>query len=275
MELLGSWRPYKARPAPDEPVGSRFEHGTMQHELLAGFVAAVEYVESIGWEAIVARERSSASASSPACRRRDALRPRRRWRAACRPFCFNLPGRTPEDVAVALAERDVAVWHGDYYAIEVMRRLGLDGAGARGDRPLQHRRGGRSPPRCRRGAGLEASSSSAARGSSGVRRSRRRSSAATRSRSSTGGDWPELFPDLEQLRGDRDGGLAPLEGRRWDAVVDPSGYVPRVVRASAELLAGNVEHYVFVSSISVYATLERGYDEPRRWPSSTTRRARR
>ena len=56
-DLLESWRPYKVRPAPDEPVGSRFEHGTLQHELLAGFVAAVEYVESIGWEAIRHRER--------------------------------------------------------------------------------------------------------------------------------------------------------------------------------------------------------------------------
>jgi 2'-hydroxyisoflavone reductase len=43
----------------------------------------------------------------------------------------------------------------------------------------------------------------------------------------------ELYPDVEQLRGDRDGGLDVLRGRRWDAVVDTSGYVPRVVRASA------------------------------------------
>jgi 2'-hydroxyisoflavone reductase len=64
---------------------------------------------------------------------------------------------------------------------------------------------------------------------------------------------PGLFPDVEKLRGDRDGGLQPLQGRRWDAVIDTSGYVPRVVRASAELLAPNVRQYVFVSSISVYA----------------------
>ena len=63
---------------------------------------------------------------------------------------------------------------------------------------------------------------------------------------------PELFPEVEKLRGNRDGDLAALEGREWDAVVDPSGYVPRVVRASAELLADLVGHYVFVSSISVY-----------------------
>jgi 2'-hydroxyisoflavone reductase len=70
---------------------------------------------------------------------------------------------------------------------------------------------------------------------------------------------PGLFPDVEHLRGDRDGGLAPLEGRSWDAVVDPSGYVPHIVRDSAQLLAGAVEQYAFVSSISVY----HDYREPR------------
>jgi 2'-hydroxyisoflavone reductase len=64
---------------------------------------------------------------------------------------------------------------------------------------------------------------------------------------------PELFPEVEKLHGDRDGDLSALDGRSWDAVVDPSGYVPRIVRASADLLARNgVEHYVFVSSGSVY-----------------------
>jgi 2'-hydroxyisoflavone reductase len=73
---------------------------------------------------------------------------------------------------------------------------------------------------------------------------------------------PELFPDAEKLRGDRDGGLAALDGREWDAVIDPSGYVPRVVRASAELLRGAVGHYVYVSSISVYSEpQEPGFDE--------------
>jgi 2'-hydroxyisoflavone reductase len=73
---------------------------------------------------------------------------------------------------------------------------------------------------------------------------------------------PELFPEAEQLRGDRDGDVAALAGREWDAVVDPSGFVPRVVAASADLLAGAVGHYVFVSSISVYAApTEPGLDE--------------
>lgn len=73
---------------------------------------------------------------------------------------------------------------------------------------------------------------------------------------------PELFAGAEKLRGDRDGGLGALEGRRWDAVVDPSGYIPRVVRASAELLSGAAGHYGFVSSISVYGSYRTpGFDE--------------
>jgi len=73
---------------------------------------------------------------------------------------------------------------------------------------------------------------------------------------------PDLFPDVEKLRGDRDGNLDALRGRRWDAVVDTCGYVPRVVRASAELLADAVSYYTFVSSLSVYAaTRQPGTDE--------------
>jgi 2'-hydroxyisoflavone reductase len=64
---------------------------------------------------------------------------------------------------------------------------------------------------------------------------------------------PDLFPEVERLTGDRDGKLDALRGREWDGVVDTSGYVPRVVRQSAELLRDAVGRYVFVSSISVYA----------------------
>jgi 2'-hydroxyisoflavone reductase len=64
---------------------------------------------------------------------------------------------------------------------------------------------------------------------------------------------PELFPEAEKLRGDRDGGLDELRGRNFDAVVDTSGYVPRIVRETIDAL-GDVGHYTFVSSISVYAS---------------------
>ena len=62
-----------------------------------------------------------------------------------------------------------------------------------------------------------------------------------------------LFPEAGQLRGDRDGRLDALADGEWDAVVDPSGYVPRIVRQSAELLSSRVGRYCFVSSVSVYA----------------------
>ena len=72
---------------------------------------------------------------------------------------------------------------------------------------------------------------------------------------------PGRFPDLEQLHGDRDGHLEALAGRKWDVVIDDSGYVPRLVKDSATLLAPNVGHYVFVSTISVYADLGKPVDE--------------
>ena len=63
----------------------------------------------------------------------------------------------------------------------------------------------------------------------------------------------ELHPGAERILGDRDGGLAALAGRRWDAVVDLCGYVPRVVGASAGVLREAAGHFTFVSSISAYA----------------------
>ncbi len=63
---------------------------------------------------------------------------------------------------------------------------------------------------------------------------------------------------VEQLRGDRDGNLDALRGRRWDAAIDVSGYLPRIVRASVELLAPAVAHYTFISTVSVYASVESG-----------------
>ncbi|HLW47746.1 MAG TPA: NAD-dependent epimerase/dehydratase family protein [bacterium] len=64
---------------------------------------------------------------------------------------------------------------------------------------------------------------------------------------------PNPTLDVERLVGNRDGDLEALRGRRWDAAVDVSGYVPRIVRASAEMLAPAVQHFTFVSTASVYA----------------------
>lgn len=63
------------------------------------------------------------------------------------------------------------------------------------------------------------------------------------------------FSDVEELHGDRDGNLTALEGRRWDAVIDTSGYLPRVVQQSAELLKDSVRHYTFISTLSVFADM--------------------
>lgn len=69
---------------------------------------------------------------------------------------------------------------------------------------------------------------------------------------------PGLFPQIEQLHGERDGGLAALEtGVAWDAVIDTSGYVPRVVGASCRALRERCDSYLFVSSISAYADVSR------------------
>jgi cysteine desulfurase family protein (TIGR01976 family) len=130
-ELLERWRPYKVRPAPDEPIGARFETGTLPHEALAGFEAAVAYLEEVGWSGIAAHERELGErllAGLP-----DTVRlygpPTMEGRVST--FAITVPGLTPVQAATHLGERDLAVWHGDYYAVEVMRRLGLDDGAVR------------------------------------------------------------------------------------------------------------------------------------------------
>lgn len=71
----------------------------------------------------------------------------------------------------------------------------------------------------------------------------------------------DLFPQLEHLQGDRDKDLSALKGRKWDVAIDTCGYIPRHVRMTTELLADAVEHYSFISSISVYKKFEPGVAE--------------
>ena len=63
---------------------------------------------------------------------------------------------------------------------------------------------------------------------------------------------PDIFPNVKTLIGDRDSDLDTLKRRKWDAVIDTSGYVPRITRKSAEFLSGRCGQYVFISSVSVY-----------------------
>jgi selenocysteine lyase/cysteine desulfurase len=129
-EVIERWRPYKVRPAPDEPLGKRFETGTLQHELLAGFVAAVEYVESIGWDAIRAQERALGERFLDGLPERYTLYGLPTMEGRVATFAFNHPELSAREIATRLGERQIAVWWGDYYAVEVMKRLGLGEDGA-------------------------------------------------------------------------------------------------------------------------------------------------
>jgi 2'-hydroxyisoflavone reductase len=71
----------------------------------------------------------------------------------------------------------------------------------------------------------------------------------------------ELPPEVEQLIGDRNGQLDALKGRKWDVIIDNPTTLPVWVRDAGEILKGNVERYVFISTISVYAATSKGADE--------------
>jgi cysteine desulfurase family protein (TIGR01976 family) len=124
-ELLERWRPYKVRPAADEPLGHRFETGTLPHELLAGFVAACEYMTSVGIDAIVDYERELGTRFLEGLPERCRLYGLPTMDGRVPTFCFNVEGLTPMEAATRLGERGFAVWRGNYYAVEVMERLGL------------------------------------------------------------------------------------------------------------------------------------------------------
>jgi cysteine desulfurase family protein (TIGR01976 family) len=128
-DVLERWRPYKVRPAPHEPVGRRFETGTLAHELLAGFIAAVEYVDSVGWDEIRAYERTLGERFLAALPEAWTLHGLPTMERRVATFAITHDDLAPDVAATRLAERHLAVWSGDYYAVEVMRRLGLrDGA---------------------------------------------------------------------------------------------------------------------------------------------------
>lgn len=129
-ELLRSWRPYKVRPATDEPVSARFETGTLAHELLAGFVAAVEYIREVGWDSIQTHELALGQRFLDGLPERCTLYGLATMDGRVPTFAFRVAGITPREVAERLAAREIAVWDGDYYAFEAMMRLGLQPEGA-------------------------------------------------------------------------------------------------------------------------------------------------
>src|SRR3954466_9331125 len=128
-DLLESWRPYKVRPASNVPLGHRFETGTLPHALLAGFVATVEYLDSIGWDAITAHERELGERFLAGLPDRCHLYGLPTMEGRVPTFAFNVEGLSAREAATQLGERNFAVWQGNYYALEVMNRLGLEGSG--------------------------------------------------------------------------------------------------------------------------------------------------
>ncbi|HEY2542062.1 MAG TPA: cysteine desulfurase-like protein [Gaiellaceae bacterium] len=124
-DLAESWRTYKVRPA-----HHRFETGTLPHELLAGFVAAVDYIDELGWDAIRAHERTLGERFLAGLPDSCTLYGLATMDGRVPTFAFNVAGAQPRAVAERLGELDIAVWDGNYYAVEVMDRLGLGDEGA-------------------------------------------------------------------------------------------------------------------------------------------------
>jgi cysteine desulfurase family protein (TIGR01976 family) len=125
-EVIERWRPYKARPAPTSPLGRRFETGTLPYELLAGFNATIDYLESIGgFAAIVPYERSLGQ------RFLDGISPAITvyglpgMDGRVPTFLVNVGGVAAEDVAARLAAAQIGVWaHDSWYSLDLYRRLG-------------------------------------------------------------------------------------------------------------------------------------------------------
>jgi cysteine desulfurase family protein (TIGR01976 family) len=128
--LLESWRPYKVRPASNTPLGHRFETGTLPHEQLAGFVAAVDYLGSIGWDAIQAHERELGQRFLDGLPENVSLHGLATMDGRVATFAFSVEDYSARAAATALGDRGFAVWQGNYYALEIMRRLGLGDEGA-------------------------------------------------------------------------------------------------------------------------------------------------
>jgi cysteine desulfurase family protein (TIGR01976 family) len=128
-ELLGELVPDKLRPSSDG-VPERWELGTLPFEALAGVRAAAEYVTSLSWEEVRAHEDALLEAARSGMRAIDGVTLYGDARDRTPTLMFNVAGMDARAVAVALAEREIAVWNGNYYAWELERHLGLVPHGA-------------------------------------------------------------------------------------------------------------------------------------------------
>jgi cysteine desulfurase family protein (TIGR01976 family) len=135
-ELAESLPADRVRPAGEQPAGQRFEAGTQSHEAIAGATAAIDYLRGLG-----AGDLDSAFAQIHDHETRLSARflsglpdgielyGIRTPEGRTPTFCFNVRGRRPREVAELLAEQDLYVWDGNYYALEPMRALGIDDSG--------------------------------------------------------------------------------------------------------------------------------------------------
>jgi len=126
--LLESWRPYKVRPQ-REFAGQRHETGTLAHELLCGFVATVEYLHGVGWKFINEHERKLGQQFLDGLPDGWKLHGPPTMEGRVSTFALTPPDESPADAATRLGAAGFATWDGNYYAVEVMKHLGLpDGA---------------------------------------------------------------------------------------------------------------------------------------------------
>ncbi len=125
-EVVDRWRPYKARPAPTSPLGRRFETGTQTYELLAGFNAAIDYLESIGgFPAIVPYERSLGQRFLDGISDAVTVYGLPGMEGRVPTFLVNVEGVPAEDVAARLAAARIGVWaHDSWYSLNLYKRLG-------------------------------------------------------------------------------------------------------------------------------------------------------
>jgi cysteine desulfurase family protein (TIGR01976 family) len=128
-ELLGDLHPDKLRPSPDE-VPHRWELGTLPFESLAGVRAAADFMVSLDREAVRAHEDRLLARMVEGLRSIDSVTLHGAARDRTSTVMFTVAGHTAEEVAAALARAEIAVWHGNYYALELSRWLGLEPDGA-------------------------------------------------------------------------------------------------------------------------------------------------
>jgi cysteine desulfurase family protein (TIGR01976 family) len=128
-ELLADLDPDKVRPSSDA-VPDRWELGTLPFESLAGVRAAADYVLSADWDAVRAHEDALLAAALDGLGAMPHVHLHGAARDRAPTIMFSVSGRTPEQVAAALAAQRIAVWHGNYYAWELERHVGLEPHGA-------------------------------------------------------------------------------------------------------------------------------------------------